>query len=89
MPSAVPARPRANRLLIAGAALLVLVLGLCGLAASRYVSAAQWVEHSLTVDARRALDAGFQRHITKPVEPLMLVRVIAGLSMEERQKPRP
>ena len=31
-------------------------------------------------DARRALDAGFQRHITKPVEPLLLVRVIAGLA---------
>ena len=31
-------------------------------------------------DARRALDAGFQRHITKPVEPHLLVRVIAGLA---------
>ncbi len=31
-------------------------------------------------DARRALDAGFQRHITKPVEPLLLVRVIASLA---------
>jgi CheY-like chemotaxis protein len=31
-------------------------------------------------DAQRALDAGFQRHITKPVEPLLLVRVIAGLA---------
>jgi len=30
-------------------------------------------------DARRALDAGFQMHITKPVEPLMLVRVLASL----------
>ena len=31
-------------------------------------------------DARRALDAGFQRHITKPVEPLLLVRVLASLA---------
>ncbi len=31
-------------------------------------------------DAQRALDAGFQRHITKPVEPVLLVRVIAGLA---------
>jgi CheY-like chemotaxis protein len=36
-------------------------------------------------DARRALDAGFQRHITKPVEPLVLVRVIASLA----QAPEP
>ncbi len=54
MPTTVPARPRANRLFIAGAALLALVLGLCALAASRYVSAAEWVEHSLNV--RGALD---------------------------------
>ncbi len=40
-------------------------------------------------DARRALDAGFQRHITKPVEPLLLVRVIAGLSLAEPPKSRP
>jgi CheY-like chemotaxis protein len=31
-------------------------------------------------DARRALDSGFQRHITKPVEPLVLVRVLASLA---------
>src|SRR4051812_12466694 len=55
MPTAVPARPSANRLFIAGAGLLVLMLGLCGVAASRYASAAEWVEHSLNV--QRELDA--------------------------------
>lgn len=31
-------------------------------------------------DARRALESGFQRHITKPVEPVVLVRVLASLA---------
>ena len=54
MPTAVPARPGVNRLFMLGAGLLVVVLGLGALAASRYVAAAKWVEHSLTV--QRELD---------------------------------
>jgi PAS domain S-box-containing protein len=54
MPSAVPVRPKANRLFIAGAALLCLMLGLGGLAAWRYAAAEKWVEHSLAV--QRELD---------------------------------
>jgi PAS domain S-box-containing protein len=54
MPTAVPVRPKANRLFIAGAALLCLMLGLGGLAAWRYASAEEWVGHSLAV--QRELD---------------------------------
>jgi PAS domain S-box-containing protein len=54
MPTAVPARPKANRLFIAGAALLLLMLGLGALAASRYQSAEDSVDHSL--DVQRELD---------------------------------
>ena len=54
MPTAVPARPKANRFFIAGAALLFLMLALGALAASRYESAEDWVDHSL--DVQRELD---------------------------------
>ncbi len=50
MPTAVPARPSASRLLIGGAVALLAVLGLCAAAANGYASAARSVEHSFTVE---------------------------------------
>ena len=35
--------------------------------------------YSRPEDARRALDAGFQQHVAKPVDPAELVRVVASL----------
>jgi PAS domain S-box-containing protein len=55
MPSAVPARPGASRLFVGGALALLTVLGLCGLAAAGYASAARSVEHTLNV--RSEVDA--------------------------------
>ena len=31
-------------------------------------------------DSQRAMDAGFERHLSKPIDPLYLVKVLAELS---------
>jgi len=36
--------------------------------------------YARTADAERAFDAGYQRHIAKPVDPLLLVQLVAGLA---------
>ena len=35
--------------------------------------------YARSVDAERAFDAGYQRHVSKPVDPLRLVELVAGL----------
>jgi CheY-like chemotaxis protein/anti-sigma regulatory factor (Ser/Thr protein kinase) len=36
--------------------------------------------YARTTDAERAFDAGYQRHVSKPVDPLQLVELVAGLA---------
>jgi len=40
------------------------------------------------VDAERAFDAGYQRHVAKPVDPLLLVQLVAGLTGRSTPVPR-
>ena len=42
--------------------------------------AAALTAYSRSEDARRALEAGFQRHVSKPVEPEVLVAQVAALA---------
>jgi CheY-like chemotaxis protein len=39
--------------------------------------------YARSVDRRRALDAGFDRHLAKPIEPAELVAVIASLAAQQ------
>ena len=39
--------------------------------------------YARTVDRRRALDAGFDWHLAKPIEPAELVAVIASLAAQQ------
>jgi CheY-like chemotaxis protein len=41
--------------------------------------------YASTQDRKRALESGFDRHLTKPVDPMELVRAIAK-SRSERQR---
>jgi CheY-like chemotaxis protein len=50
------------------------------------IPAAALTAYSRAEDARRALEAGFQRHVSKPVEPDVLVGQVAALA--GRQAPR-
>ncbi len=54
MPSAVPARPKAHRLLIASVVALLVIVALGALTATGYASATRWVEHALLV--QKAVD---------------------------------
>jgi CheY-like chemotaxis protein len=36
--------------------------------------------YARSTDAERAFDAGYQRHVSKPVDPLRLVELVAGLA---------
>ena len=36
--------------------------------------------YARSADAERAFDAGYQRHVSKPVDPLQLVEMVAGLA---------
>jgi CheY-like chemotaxis protein len=36
--------------------------------------------YARSADAERAFDAGYQRHVSKPVDPLQLVELVAGLA---------
>ncbi|HEX3854543.1 MAG TPA: ATP-binding protein, partial [Polyangiaceae bacterium] len=36
--------------------------------------------YARSTDAERAFDAGYQRHVSKPVDPLQLVELVAGLA---------
>jgi PAS domain S-box-containing protein len=42
--------------------------------------------YASSADVRRALEAGFQRHVSKPVEPGELARVVASLVAEARAR---
>jgi len=35
--------------------------------------------YAMGVDSGRAADAGYQRHVTKPVDPLVLTRAVSDL----------
>ena len=43
------------------------------------VPAVALTAYSRPEDAQRALDAGFQRHVAKPVDPAELIRIVADL----------
>jgi len=44
--------------------------------------------YARTADAHRAYDAGYQRHVAKPVDPLQLVQLVAGLTGRATPVPR-
>jgi PAS domain S-box-containing protein len=44
--------------------------------------------YARTTDAERAFDAGYQRHVAKPVDPLLLVQLVAGLAGRGSPVPR-
>ncbi len=50
------------------------------------IPAAALTAYSRAEDARRAIEAGFERHVSKPVEPDVLVGQVAALA--GRQTPR-
>ena len=51
------------------------------------VAAAALTALTRAEDRRRAMSAGFQVHVTKPVEPPELLAVVAGLAGRARQVP--
>ena len=53
------------------------------------VAAAALTALTRAEDRRRAMSAGFQVHVTKPVEPPELLAVVAGLAGRARQVPSP
>jgi len=44
--------------------------------------------YARATDAERAFDAGYQRHVAKPVDPLLLVQLVAGLAGRSTPVPR-
>jgi CheY-like chemotaxis protein len=44
--------------------------------------------YARAADADRAFDAGYQRHVAKPVDPLLLVHLVAGLAGRSTPVPR-
>jgi len=44
--------------------------------------------YARAADADRAFEAGYQRHVAKPVDPLLLVRLVAGLAGRSTPVPR-
>lgn len=44
--------------------------------------------YARAADAERAYDAGYQRHVPKPVDPLLLVQLVAGLAGRSTPVPR-
>jgi len=44
--------------------------------------------YARAADADRAFDAGYQRHVAKPVDPLLLVQLVAGLAGRATPVPR-
>jgi len=44
--------------------------------------------YARAADADRAFDAGYQRHVAKPVDPLLLVQLVAGLAGRSTPVPR-
>jgi len=44
--------------------------------------------YARAADADRAFDAGYQRHVPKPVDPLLLVQLVAGLAGRSTPVPR-
>jgi len=44
--------------------------------------------YARAADAERAFDAGYQRHVAKPVDPLLLVQLVAGLAGRATPVPR-
>ena len=53
-----------------------------------HVPAAALTAHARSEDKTRALDAGFNTHIAKPVDPSELVNIIAGLARKREREPR-
>jgi PAS domain S-box-containing protein len=45
--------------------------------------------YARSADAERAFDAGYQRHVSKPVDPLLLVQLVSGLAGRSTPVPRP
>jgi PAS domain S-box-containing protein len=43
--------------------------------------------YATVADHRRALEAGFQRHVSKPVEPAELASVVAAMAADARARP--
>ena len=58
---------------------------LCGLPGGADITAIALTAYATQQDSRRAAEAGFQRHLSKPIEPLYLVAVLAELV--ERNEP--
>jgi len=44
--------------------------------------------YARSADAENAYDAGYQRHVAKPVDPLLLVQLVAGLCGRATPVPR-
>jgi len=44
--------------------------------------------YARATDAERAFDAGYQRHVAKPVDPVLLVQLVAGLTGRSTHVPR-
>jgi len=44
--------------------------------------------YARAADAERAYDAGYQRHVAKPVDPVLLVQLVAGLAGRSTPVPR-
>ena len=53
------------------------------------IPAAALTAYSRAEDARRAIEAGFQRHVAKPVEPEVLVAQVAALAGRNPENPPP
>ena len=52
------------------------------------IPAAALIAYSRVEDARRAIEAGFQRHVSKPVEPEVLIAQVAALAGRHPQRRR-
>jgi PAS domain S-box-containing protein len=52
------------------------------------IPAAALTAYSRVEDARRAIEAGFQRHVAKPVEPDVLIAQVAALAGRQAQRRR-
>jgi signal transduction histidine kinase/ActR/RegA family two-component response regulator len=52
------------------------------------IPAAALTAYSRVEDARRAIEAGFQRHVSKPVEPDVLIAQVAALAGRQPQRRR-
>ena len=56
------------------------------LPATAWLPALALTAYASVADQRRALESGFQRHVTKPVEPAELAAVLATMVAEARAR---